>query len=83
MGGRWLLRTFSRSSAAQYKNHYQTSQRAVEALLEEPDLMDALSDALKGMPDIERLCSRVATGRTVSQGDGPVARSFETECGVR
>ena len=25
--------------------------------------MDALSDALIGMPDIERLCSRVATGR--------------------
>ncbi|MBA4737863.1 MAG: DNA mismatch repair protein MutS, partial [Cryomorphaceae bacterium] len=61
MGGR-LLRTFL---ALPLLNTESITKRhnAVEALLEEPDLMDALSDALKGMPDIERLCSRVATGR--------------------
>ena len=61
MGGR-LLRTFL---ALPLLNTETITKRhnAVEALLEEPDLMDALSDALKGMPDIERLCSRVATGR--------------------
>ena len=61
MGGR-LLRTFL---ALPLLNTETITKRhnAVEALLEEPDLMDALFDALKGMPDIERLCSRVATGR--------------------
>ncbi|HCP40834.1 MAG TPA: DNA mismatch repair protein MutS [Cryomorphaceae bacterium] len=61
LGGR-LLRTFL---ALPLLNIETINKRhnAVEALLEEPHLMDALSDALKGMPDIERLCSRVATGR--------------------
>lgn len=61
MGGR-LLRTFL---ALPLLNTETITKRhnAVEALLEESDLMDALSVALSGMPDIERLCSRVATGR--------------------
>ncbi len=36
---------------------------AVEALLEIPDFLESLIDVLQGMPDLERLCSRVATGR--------------------
>lgn len=61
MGGR-LLRTYLAlpllDKAVIGKRH-----DAVAELLEEPDLMDALKVALEGMPDIERLCSRVATGR--------------------
>ena len=61
MGGR-LLRTYLAlpllDKAVIGKRH-----DAVAELLEEPDLMDALKEALEGMPDIERLCSRVATGR--------------------
>jgi len=36
---------------------------AVEALLELPDFLNSLVEVLQGMPDIERICSRVATGR--------------------
>ena len=36
---------------------------AVEALLETPDFLASLIEVLQGMPDLERLCSRVATGR--------------------
>ena len=36
---------------------------AVEALLELPDFLESLIDVLQEMPDIERLCSRLATGR--------------------
>ena len=61
MGGR-LLRTYLAlpllDKAVIGKRH-----EAVAELLEEPDLMEALKEALEGMPDIERLSSRVATGR--------------------
>ena len=36
---------------------------AVEALLELPDFLESLIEVLQEMPDIERLCSRLATGR--------------------
>ncbi len=36
---------------------------AVEALLRLPDFLESLIEVLQGMPDIERLCSRLATGR--------------------
>ncbi|MEC8458762.1 MAG: DNA mismatch repair protein MutS [Bacteroidota bacterium] len=36
---------------------------AVEALLGLPDFLESLIEVLQGMPDIERLCSRLATGR--------------------
>ncbi|MAZ97569.1 MAG: DNA mismatch repair protein MutS [Flavobacteriales bacterium] len=61
MGGR-LLRTYL---ALPMLNKDLISKRhdAVEALLELPDFLNSLVEVLQGMPDIERICSRVATGR--------------------
>lgn len=61
MGGR-LLRSYL---ALPMLNKGLIAKRhdAVEALLEIPDFLESLIDVLQGMPDLERLCSRVATGR--------------------
>ena len=61
MGGR-LLRSYLALPMLD-KGVIAKRHDAVEALLEIPDFLESLIDVLQGMPDIERLCSRVATGR--------------------
>lgn len=61
MGGR-LLRSYLALPMLD-KGLIAKRHDAVEALLEIPDFLESLIDVLQGMPDLERLCSRVATGR--------------------
>jgi DNA mismatch repair protein MutS len=61
MGGR-LLRSYLALPMLD-KGVIAKRHDAVEALLEIPDFLESLIDVLQGMPDLERLCSRVATGR--------------------
>ncbi len=61
MGGR-LLRSYLALPMLD-KGLIAKRHDAVEALLEIPDFLESLLDVLQGMPDLERLCSRVATGR--------------------
>lgn len=61
MGGR-LLRSYLALPMLD-KGLIAKRHDAVEALLEIPDFLESLIDVLHGMPDLERLCSRVATGR--------------------
>ena len=61
MGGR-LLRSYLALPMLD-KGLIAKRHDAVEALLEIPDFLESIIDVLQGMPDLERLCSRVATGR--------------------
>jgi DNA mismatch repair protein MutS len=61
MGGR-LLRSYLALPLLD-KGLITKRHDAVESLLEIPDFLASLIEVLQGMPDLERLCSRVATGR--------------------
>ena len=61
MGGR-LLRTWM-SLPLLNKDQITARQEAVSQLLEMPEVREQLRTVLNGLPDMERLCSRVSTGR--------------------
>lgn len=61
MGGR-LLRTWL-SLPLLDVDHIAKRHDAVGQFLEQPDVADALRQTLAGLPDMERLTSRVSTGR--------------------
>ena len=61
MGGR-LLRTWM-SLPLLNKDQITARQEAISQLLEMPEVREQLRTVLNGLPDMERLCSRVSTGR--------------------
>ena len=61
MGGR-LLRTWM-SLPLLNKDQITARQEAISQLLEMPEVREQLRSVLNGLPDMERLCSRVSTGR--------------------
>ncbi|MDC1225076.1 DNA mismatch repair protein MutS [Schleiferiaceae bacterium] len=61
MGGR-LLRTWM-SLPLLNKDQITARQEAISQLLEMPEVREQLRAVLHGLPDMERLCSRVSTGR--------------------
>src|SRR5210317_1930650 len=61
MGGR-LLRTWM-SLPLLNKDQITARQAAISQLLEMPEVREQLRTVLNGLPDMERLCSRVSTGR--------------------
>ena len=61
MGGR-LLRTWM-SLPLLNKDQITARHEAVSQLLEMPEVREQLRAVLHGLPDMERLCSRVSTGR--------------------
>jgi DNA mismatch repair protein MutS len=61
MGGR-LLRTWMGLPLLNIE-HIAARQEAISQLLEMPEVREQLRTVLNGLPDMERLCSRVSTGR--------------------